>query len=273
MQFAVGITLFHPENAAVAYLATLVDTFSRVYVYDNSGDNQAYRDQIDSRCVYFHTGSNDGLSVAFNRFLAQATEDNIDYLLLLDQDSMYQTDSLKALMADIAALPADDTVAIRACRAQPAGVKTLPPSPQEITPAYKVISSGSFLNMACVKRYQLQYDENLFVDYVDDDFCKQINSKQLKIRCHTRYTLLQDLGYRYNGRICHSAVRHYYMVRDLGYWNRKYYSEFSVQLRSLVNLLRDLAISFREDKTAKKLRYALRGYLHFLQNKHGECPK
>lgn len=270
MRFGVGITLFRPKEESVAYITALHTLFDCVYVYDNSSDNSAYKAQLGTCCRYYFNGRNDGLSIAFNCCLDAAADDGIDYLLLLDQDSMYDIDVLRRLMAEIQTEAPNASVAIRACKAQPTDHEHLTLPETHTNEERKVISSGSFISMAAVRDHRLRYEENLFVDYVDDEFCMQIRSKGLKILCHNRYILPQQLGYRYRGRICHSPVRHYYMVRDLGYFNKKYYSRVKTELKSFLFLIKDILNALQEDRTAEKIVCALKGYGDYLYGKHGE---
>ena len=270
MNFGLGITLYQPEPSALDYLNTLGTLFARVYIFDNGLSNDAYKDAIGKECYYDFRGKNRGLSAAFNCFLSNAVADDIDYLLILDQDSLYKLDSLQKLMDDISRQPIDDDIAIRTCHIVPQHLANAAKEEDRIVEIETVISSGSFINIHAVKKHGLAYDEHLFVDYVDIDFCKNIRQKGLKILSHMNHVVSQQLGYYYKGRICHSAVRHYYMVRDLGYFNAKYYSKLTTELKSLRFLFKDLLIALKEDKSKKKILYALRGYRDYLLKKHGE---
>lgn len=241
-----------------------------MYIFDNSPSNGSYADKISNSFRYNFSGENRGLSRAFNYFLEESLADNLDYLLILDQDSLYKLDQLEQLIKDIASQDPDENVAIHTCRIVPQHLAGCVQPENKVVEIETVISSGSFINLHTVKKHGLSYDERIFVDYVDCDFCKVARRKGLKILCHTQYVISQQLGYYYNGRICHSTIRHYYMVRDLGYFNQKYYSLPVTHLKSLINLLRDIIISFSEDRTLEKLRFAFLGYFHCLQGRHGE---
>ena len=96
MRFAAAATLYRPTEAFIDNLLKNADTFPLLFVYDNSSDNSAYEDRIRERenIIYSWDGLNHGLPEVFNRALAECRERDIDFLCMLDQDSV-----LDAVMA------------------------------------------------------------------------------------------------------------------------------------------------------------------------------
>lgn len=273
MKFGVGITLYNPDKKIFDYINQLKNIFFKIYIYDNTKNNTEYISNIDNSFLYSYTGENRGLSKAFNWFIDKAFDNSIDYLLILDQDSCFAIEKLEKLIDEIEEIGVDDNVAIRACKAQPQNIKHIESSSEIVNSEEKVISSGSFLCMKVIKKHGLRYDENLFVDYVDDDFCKSVRAKGLQIICHNRFILPQQLGYIYKGRICHSAVRHYYRVRDYGYMNQKYYSKRVIALRITIFLIKNIKNACYEDNKLSKLRCSIKGYVDYFKRKTGEYKK
>lgn len=274
MRFGLGITLYHPDADALSYLNELGQLFQQVYIFDNSPSNNDYLHVIKPEFHYDFTGQNRGLSVAFNSFLKAAADDGIDYLLLLDQDSLYKSTVLQDLMNDISKEEIRTDVAIHACTAMAAHLADSVECVDIVEEAKEVISSGSFINIHAVKQHDLSYDERLFVDYVDWDFCKMARKKGLKVLCHRKYVVPQSYGYFCKNRICHSAVRHYYMARDLGYYNDKYYSKAQTAYKSFRGYIKEiLCEALREDDSWKKVVYATRGYWDYLRGVTGEYKR
>lgn len=271
IKVAVGITLYHAEIKEIEYIKKISNKFSKIYVYDNSNIKiKELENQED--VIYFFNGKNDGLSVAFNRFLQESYKNSMDYLLILDQDSLYDDAEILKLKDELCEKPYDRNVGIYACKAQPSNIDIeciLVPS-AHTSEEQMVISSGSFINLKAIKENNISYDENLFVDYVDTDFCKQVHDNNLKIICYNKYVLKQSLGYLYNGYICHSAIRHYYMVRDLGYMNIKYYSRVATVLKSVKFYIQNLFTIMHEDNKVEKIKYSSRGLIDYLKNVKGE---
>ena len=273
-QMALGITFYHPKKQEINYIVTLSKFFSHIYIYDNSDSNVTTSFIQRENINYFFNGKNEGLSTAFNCFLQKAYEDGMDYLLLLDQDSLFNVQELLNLKEKISEKPFEKNVGIYACKIYPPNVKkecVMPTNDDTTTEEEKVISSGSFINLKAIYENGIRYDENLFIDYVDTDFCKQVRNSNLKIICYNQFVLEQSLGYLYNGYICHSAVRHYYMIRDLGYMNKKYYSKSVTVLKTFKFYFSDLLLIMREDEKMKKIVYSSKGLIDYLKNVKGEC--
>ena len=271
VKISVGITLYNPEDREIDYIANCLKGFSTIYVYDNSKNNSKTLME-NANIVYWFNGKNDGLAAAFNSFLKKAYEDDIDYLLILDQDSLYNDEEIQRLKTEITRIPYDKSVGIYACKAQPANVEQVFLPAEPINEEEMVISSGSFLNLKAIQEKKIAYDNNLFVDYVDTDFCRQVRNNKLKIICYNRYVMKQSLGYLYKNRICHSAIRHYYMVRDLGYLNIKYNSKFVTVLKTFKFYFTNLITILHEDDKKKKIVYSSKGLRDYFANVKGECP-
>ena len=270
-QIAIGVTFYQPQKEEIEYINCLYYHFSNVYIYDNS-DVPIEKEIQNKNVTYFFNGKNDGLSIAFNCFLQQSYKDHMDYLLLLDQDSLFDINQILGLKNELQRKPYDESVGIYACKAYPSNVKMedLNYSNEDTVEEKMVISSGSFINLKSIFK-KVKYDENLFVDYVDADFCRQLHEKKLKIMCYNKYPMEQSLGYLYHGYICHSAIRHYYMVRDLGYMNQKYYTKSVTVLKTLKFYFLNLLVIGREDKKMKKIIYSSKGLVHYFRNIKGEC--
>lgn len=266
----VGITLFHPNHKIIEYLKSLSHKVDYIFVFDNSDNNASYRYHFNiENLIYHFTGKNQGLSKAFNWCFEKALYYHQDYLLLLDQDSCYDQDLILQMQEEISIYPDNQNVAIHAFNIKPLG-EEVSKNALQFYEVNEVISSGSFLNIEVIEKSHLRYDENLFVDYVDHDFCHQIHDHHLKIIVHDQLIVYQTLGYMHNGRICHSPVRHYYMIRDVGYMNKKYYKPSMVRKKTIATLITELHNCLKEDKKVKKIKYVLKGYKDYKKGVKGE---
>lgn len=270
MKFGIGITLYNPTEDNIKYILHTKNSVSNIYVFDNSKKNEVYADFFEKKNImYNYTGENRGLSRAFNWFLVTANRDNIDFLLLLDQDSMFSIDVFTLLMRKIDNLTEVDDVAMVACKTIPMKydmeVKQI-----GIHNVDRVISSGCFLNVKLLNNKNLFYDENLFVDHVDYEFCDRVINAGLKILEDDEFVLRQQLGYYHKNIICHSPVRHYYMVRDIGYVNEKNEVHKKAEWKTFRYYLRDILSALREDRTLEKIAYATKGYMDYKKRITGE---
>ena len=73
-------------------------------VYDNSPQTQAPSDQFATPVTYIHDPANGGLAVAYNTALARAEQQQCEWLLLLDQDTLLTADFVGELLEVATAL-------------------------------------------------------------------------------------------------------------------------------------------------------------------------
>lgn len=88
-----------------------------VLVYDNSPQSQTLAsddspDSFTASLIYQHDAANGGLAKAYGYALDLASQNGLDWLLLLDQDATLTTDFLSALFSAIQATPEPQVCAI-----------------------------------------------------------------------------------------------------------------------------------------------------------------
>ncbi len=102
------------------------------------------------------------------------------------------------------------------------------PDPSEHhQPVCSLISSGMLTNVRCLKDIG-GYDDSLFIDYVDTDWCLKAQSKNYELYIIPSIQMQHAIGsksIRVLGRnlSVHSAVRRYYMIRNSFFMLRKPY--------------------------------------------------
>jgi GT2 family glycosyltransferase len=85
-----------------------------VLIYDNSPEAQELEaDEIPFKSLeYLHDSDNGGLAKAYNRGLDAAIRQNIQWLLLVDQDTLLDVAVFTALLREVATPPRPDVVAL-----------------------------------------------------------------------------------------------------------------------------------------------------------------
>ena len=253
MRFAAAATLYGPTEAFVDNLLKNADTFPLLFVYDNSSDNSAYADRIGERenIVYSWDGLNHGLPEVFNRALAECRERDIDFLCMLDQDSV-----LDAVMAGRIEeyLETHDTSRIGAVGTCRGWQYTEDPA---VDPEFDVdylICSGTFINLRLMEQYGLHFDEAYFVDRFDADLFFQMKKRGLRVfRLRTAY-MAHTLGE--NGK--YSKLRNYYVFRNRFYFNRKNYGWIAAAVRSLLQTAKHVFGLCKEGEAGREKLMALR---------------
>src|SRR5574344_2195695 len=221
-----------------------------------------------NKIEYISNLSNLGIAVAQNIACKMAYENGFEWVILMDQDSRFESDFRLYLNNAERFYNNNKKIAIFTPNIYPYNKDTLFVS--------EAISSGSIVNLKVWKQCG-GFLEKLFIDEVDTEFCWRIRKYGYLICRLNQIKMNHCIGNPFNiqilGKQClvqnHSYIRTYYVIRNRLYMIHHY---FSVQLflKYTKYNLRDLfyIIFFEKDKE-RKLQYFFRGIKDFLKNKYG----
>lgn len=175
---AAALVLFHPDEAVRARIDLALANCAIVYVVDNTPAGQATIILPEGgSVVLLAAGTNLGLGAAYNRCFERAQADGFDWVVTLDQDTDLHADYLTRLAAELEAAPSalagDPHRAIGVVG--PAFINPALPDQVEhrhgdLVAVEAVVSSGSLTSVDCW-RATGGFDEKLFIDFVDTQFC------------------------------------------------------------------------------------------------------
>ena len=212
-------------------LSAAIPQVSRMLVYDNGSGNVAeIRDLISAlpSVDLIENGENLGLPVNYNK---AAREIGGGWLLILDQDTVLPEGYVEAAGAFFE----QEEVSIICCPYWDSGAESLEafrarlPS-GEVSEIDFCISSGSICRVRDIFRLG-GFDERMFIDIVDYDYCRTVVEHGLKILQMNRYYIRHSLGVPKQVRLLsgkravtgnHSAFRKYYIARNAVYYVRKH---------------------------------------------------
>jgi rhamnosyltransferase len=195
----------------------------------------------------------------------------------MDQDSFFEEEEAKAYFYYFEQLfyGANDVAIVAP---QHSAQLSLTGDKGRFSETVRVITSGSLVNTKICKELG-GFDEKLFIDDVDFEYAYRCVTKGYKIiefneiRLSHQLGIVKNAGYlsfiKRSGRILHSPFRIYFMVRNHFYVANKYAhllpEEFERKRRQLlVTLKNNLLFS---GKFFQVLRAAIKGYIHYKQNK------
>lgn len=239
------IILIDNASAELASLSKLVEQFPRVYLYSN--------------------GVNAGMAKALNQAMKWAEERGASWSLLLDQDSVCEIDMVDVLAQNVTA-----GVGIVAPAIIDRSDRDRPAQQGEQEEVNYCITSGS-LNSVNMWQSVGGYDESLFIDFVDFDYCLRARESGFRIIRESRATLLHEIGrITRHGRFIaynHSAFRSYHMARDMIYYARKHRRsprELRVQKRGLfatylILLRKSIIVAIFEEDRLSRVSALVRG--------------
>lgn len=264
MKIAAGIVTYQPNLEKLKRnIAAISGQVDAVYIFDN---HSAMIDEIcaitGERCMVIRSNKNVGIARALNVLAQSAEKDGVDWLLTLDQDSEVFP-KLIALYRNYL-----DKAASLTCYRKDRNIDA---TQEEDDGSHEVpycITSGNLVNLS-VWREIGGFNERLFIDMVDIDFCFRMTAKGYKILCIHRFGFLHEIGdgsfikilgkKRFTGN--YSAFRKYYIFRNMAYVIRKYkLHKHYYSYKRLGMLFFSILVS--EKNKWNKSKSAVRGFIH-----------
>ena len=241
-----GIVLFKPEKERLKNcIEAIIRLELNIIVFDNVGDSKELVSEYGERIIYLTKNKNLGIAYALNRIMEKAEKMGYEWVITMDQDTIIAGNMLSEYKKCISLY---DNVAIVCPQVidRRRVYMSLSNENKVFVETNYCITSASCTNIAIWRELGC-FDEWLFIDFVDGDFCKRININGFKIlRCNnvvidqefgniklkkqwkvdfymwlsrtTRNKNVAKLTYKKNV----SPLRVYYVHRNLLYLNKKY---------------------------------------------------
>ena len=274
------LSLYSPPESLLTNIATYIDYIDKLFVVDNSPDNNNTI-CIDLLAQFPHveivtSEKNIGIAGALNRCISLAKKENYLWMLTMDQDSYFDKSQASRFFYS---LPMIDK----------ARVAIISPSHEEVGAGIEgceyqktdsVMTSGNLLNLSLVEKIGM-FDEDLFIDCVDHDYCLRAKLSGLDVFQAKNCSIEHEVGTPYNGSFLwgcikrrfhiHSPKRMYFIVRNSLYMNKKYRNAFP-EYMSIHNkeVFHKISKTLRYgNNRALCLKYIIKGYLDYYGNKYG----
>lgn len=264
------VVLYHPNEETYANILTYLPHLEVLYALDNTEKPEpgiAHKIAELPNVKYIPFRDNMGLSYALNYALNQV--DGQTFLLTMDQDSAFPPHTLDRYISSIRDMANRDDIAMFAVNYT--GLKEA----ENLNGNHLVkaaITSGSMVNVDIARKIG-GFDEKLFIDEVDDEFCYRAGKNGFKILLMSDIKLNHHLGnpkqydiwgYRFTV-LNHSPIRKYYIVRNRLYVAQKYPFIRRYYEQALIKMFVKVLL-FESDKLAK-LKFMLEGIKDF----HNHC--
>ena len=258
---AAGIVLFSPNVAFLKEnIECLLKQVDHVFLVDNTEEKDGLKSVFldDPNVTYVSDGVNKGIAKALNLLMELAEEKEYKWLLTLDQDSVVPEDFISDLMA----FAVIDKIAI-------------------IAPCYIDRNSGrqfgyDGLVETCITSGSLclveawrsvgGFDEYMFIDMVDHEYCFRLRNADWKIYQTKSIVLNHAVGdseYKtiFGYECCvmnHSAFRKYYQMRNSIYFDKKR-GKFSPRASLICCVAWSVKVLLWEDDKINKIKAMIKG--------------
>ena len=279
---AAVVVLYNPDKNIVENLNSYIDCVEKIYVIDNSNFSNASLFQdlpFAHKLEYVFNKGNLGIAKALNIGCELAIQQGMKWVLTMDQDSKFL--NLNAVIVNQIYNMKDDSIALYYPTYLIEGI-VYDKYIKENNAPIVVMTSGNFINLSIYKSIA-GFEDKLFIDYVDIDYCLKIKVAGYKIAQLPDATLVHELGQSKHVSFLskkaivtnHSSLRRYYITRNRLYVHKKYKNISSVfnkiEKRIFINDI--LKIILFEDDKILKFKSIVRGYLDYRKNKFGVYSK
>ena len=234
---AVVVTYYPDYKALNSLIEAVVSQVDRVVIVDNA--------TADLRIDHFPTfqsvewlvnRSNLGVAAAYNQGISVAQRNDASHIVLFDQDSCPSTNMIEVLLQTwrqakneglkVAALGPNyrDTKGVYQApfvKMKGIGLTRVACNSGESVEVDHLISSGCLIDLEALHDIGT-FEEQLFIDYVDTEWCLRARKKNYLLLGVGDADMQHSLGDKYlrflHKRIpAHSPLRHYYLLRN-GAW-------------------------------------------------------
>ena len=290
IKLAACVVLYNPDDTIFENILTYGNYVDKLIVIDNSlKKNNFLIDKLsevfESKLIYINNNDNLGIATALNQACDKAIELQFKWILTMDQDSSFiNFDHYKKCLEKVQNV---NNVALLAANTDKEGYSNF--DINECSCNYRedkfsVITSANIVNLEYFEEIG-RFNDKLFIDMVDYDYCLRINIKKFRIFYFPDVFVEHKLGEvhlrtniftrKKKYKTEHNAQRAYYIARNSLYLSKNYGKYFPKEF----GMLHILNIVFIHDVTKillyeidkrNKLKAKFIGLYHFLINRYGK---
>ncbi|NTW51414.1 MAG: glycosyltransferase [Chlorobiaceae bacterium] len=279
-QVAAVVTLFKPQEKYIKNIKTYSAYVGVLYVVDNTPDyDEQFHGMIKEaipNIQYISTGKNIGLSSALNMGIEKARENGYLWLLTMDQDSYFNDNQIKKYFDSIHLIDYHITAILSPMHRQ----TDIDDSPCIYKEKDIVWTSGNLLNIDIATKTGM-FDEKLFIDSVDHEYCLRTRMNGYKILQASNCFLNHEIGVAKvvgflrwkKKREFHSPKRLYFMIRNSFYLSDKYSQYYSLFIKKHNREVRREFIRGMKYSSERRvyIYYAIRAWLDYKRGVFGNA--
>ncbi len=281
------VVTYNPDPDLVEHLAAMRLQIPTMVVIDNGSANAAEveRQAETAGCRYIGNSANLGVAAALSQGARLALAEGFEWLATFDQDSLIGPGAIAGLLSVHAGHPRLDRVAIVAMSHRDRATGRDYHHPEDIietAPLWRslraTITSGSLIRTEVFAQIGV-FDDTLFIDSVDHDFCQRCRSHGWLVIEGRKQLMEHSIGavtehdFFWTRVACtnHSPLRRYYITRNTLEIIRRYLMvDPRWTLCQLYYLLAgNVLILIFEDHPAAKASAMAWGALDFLRRRFG----
>ncbi|MDM8246385.1 glycosyltransferase family 2 protein [Collinsella tanakaei] len=229
MKIIAGIVLFYPDIVFVNQnIKTLLHQVDEIVLLDNTPNSKGINLICPERVHYISNGDNYGIAYALNQIARFAESIQAEWFITFDQDTLIPQD-LVFSMIESYGLGRNERIGIVCPCVEDIKTGSIEPKLNHDKYVNRCITSGSMTFLAAYNEIG-GFDNELFIDEVDHDFCYKLKLNGWKILQSSKSIIKHSLGDIEHrtlfGRVItvrnYSAFRKYYQARNRIILARRY---------------------------------------------------
>lgn len=269
-EVAAVVVTYHPDEHFPERIIRTAQQVNKIIIIDNHSNRESLNmlrvaaTSVDALLV--ENSDNLGVATAFNQGIRLAISQGYDWILMLDQDSLPESEMVEKLIIAYKSFPQRDRVAIIAPVPidERSGYVDLHSGckGQESIEVPMAQTSGSLISAAAFEAVG-PLREEFFIDYVDFEHCFRLRDLDLSVIVSCKARLLHNLGATVRRRFLwkesmsvthYDRTRRYYITRNRLLMMKEYaFIHPAWAVEELVIFGKDLVkiILFEKDRKAK----------------------
>lgn len=280
------IVSYNPDSNLFDSINLLLNQVEKVIIVDN-GSKEKYVKYIKSinedKIEIILNKENLGVATALNIGVRKALENGYEWILTMDQDSKASPDMVKKMFNVYNSINREERKDILSIFPNFVDERIQSIEENSNMNSYEYvdadITSGNLLRKEVFEKVGF-FDDSLFIDMVDTDYCMRLNELGIKMIRISGAILNHSIGNSKQVKKLfgtfntsnHSATRRYYMTRNRFYtWNKyKNLNSFTLNRDKKLFKKEFVKIILGEDDKLNKVKMVLKGYKDYKNGVRGK---
>lgn len=283
------IVSYNPDKNLLDSVNLLISQVEKIIIVDNGSieekrkDISSIKDIDNERIEIIFNEENLGIATALNIGVREALKQGFNWILTMDQDSKASKDMVEKMFEVYNNIDEKERKSILSIFPNFVDERIQSIEENLVMNIYEYvdadITSGNLVNSEVFDKVGF-FDDSLFIDLVDTDFCMRLNEKNIKMIKVRDAILYHSLGESQSVKSIlgkfntsnHSALRRYYMTRNRFYiWERyKDLNSFTLNRDKKLFKKEFIKIILGEKDKVNKIKMVFKGYKDYKKGIRGK---
>ena len=288
-KIAAIVVTYNPDEGLNKSTKSLIKQVDSIIMVDNGSNDEGkeiinkIKNKYGEKIEVIFNEENLGIATALNKGVKYALNNDYKWILTMDQDSCAEENMVKIMLETYYAIDENERKDILSLFPTfiDRGIESLDKNNENVKYEYvdAEITSGNLLKEEIFEKAGF-FDDSLFIDMVDTDYCMRLNELGIKMIRISGAILNHSIGNSKQVKKLfgtfntsnHSATRRYYMTRNRFYtWNKyKNLNSFTLNRDKKLFKKEFVKIILGEDDKLNKVKMVLKGYKDYKNGVRGK---